>query len=396
MPSFAERLIWFRALDYLRQYRPLVISVGGNTNTTVTKQLVALALTPSMSVYAPPEPYSHPLGVALSILGQSPTTRINWMSLLSRSFVRELREHEPNAIVLELGANRPGEMDWMAQQLPTDVAILTGIGNVRTDLFGDLPTLAHEYSSLPVTLSSQSTAIINLDDPLTEAMVTRTTAHVVTVGSDPRSQFRLVRIHRLGSRGFSGEIATPKGRIEIHLPYIIARHQLVSVLAALAVAFTQGITTKEAVNRIQKYRPPAGHHALIPGIRQSLVIDDSYDASPETMLSSLEALRAIPGDRRIAVLGHIPGLGNESQGVHRLLGEAAAKSSEIFISVGDAMRPAQAVAMKKGIDTHHFATSSEAGKWLPGYVRSGDVVLISGSQELDLKRIASRLTIIDE
>ncbi len=392
MPTFTERLLWFRALDYLRTYHPFLIAVAGSVNNAVTKDLITRALSHDFSVFTPPQPYSNPRNVALSIVGQNSASHYNLIKLLSFSFIRELREHEPTALVLELGVNKPGEMDWMAQKLPVNLAVITNIGTVHTDIFGSQALLAHEMSSLVAALPASGLAILNVDDPLVADMAQHTQARVVTFGQSDAAHVRLMRFNRLESFGFAGEIKVGSKTYELHLPHIIAHHQLTSVLAAIAVAEAQHLNLSVIIKRLQNYRPSAGHHNLVAGPNGSRLLDASFDASPESMLADLDTLRTLPARRRIAVLAGIPGIDYKSVALHQRFGQAVAETDAMFIGIGAEMKDAQAAALRLGADTHHFATALDAGKWMSGLLCSGDLVLITGSQSYRLNQLISRLT----
>jgi UDP-N-acetylmuramyl pentapeptide synthase len=391
MISLKERVLWFRALDYLHRYQPLTIGVAGSIGKTIVKGLTARVLQDAYSVYAPPQPYTTPLGIALGIMGQDKNSQSHWISLLSRSFIRELSENEPNAIIVELGAHKPGHMDWVAQKLPVNIAIITNVGTVRTDIFGNQAMVAHEIASLPASLSSESIAILNIDDQHVAAMASVTKARVVTFGQAAHADIRLTRLNRLDSHGFVCEVKINQKNYELHLPHITARHHIPFVLASLAVVYAQSLDIPSAINRVQKYRPPEGQHALIAGHNRSLIIDDSFEASPESMLSSLETLRALPAKRRIAILGGIPNLASESISIHTRVGKLAGEIAGTFVGIGEEMKHAQVAAMRAHVDTHHFNDARDVGKWFESYLQPGDVVLICGSKDHQLNQITKRL-----
>jgi UDP-N-acetylmuramyl pentapeptide synthase len=121
------------------------------------------------------------------------------------------------------------------------------------------------------------------------------------------------------------------------------------------------------------------------------IIDDSANATPESLQQALETLRALPSRRRIAVLGDIANLGRATERLHREVGRQAAQTANMLIAVGEHMRTAGREALQRGIDVHHFDTPDDAGKWLADFLRAEDTVLVSGGREMQLGRLVERL-----
>ncbi len=217
-------------------------------------------------------------------------------------------------------------------------------------------------------------------------------APAVLYGEAADSDVRLSRSQSLGGRGYVVEISVEGAKYEIHLRHLIAKHQIYSVLAAIAVAKAMGVTISQATNNLSDLRPMAGRLRVLAGINSSLIIDDSYNAAPEAVMGALQALKNFPGGRKIAILGDMLDLGGESHKWHQAVGDTLSGFAEIFVGVGEGMKQAQARALLAGgIDTHHFAGSADAGKWIAGYIRPDDVILVKGSREMKMEKVVARL-----
>jgi len=390
--KLGKRILWRKAQDYLTRYKPMVIAVTGSTGKTTTKQAIALALGDERRVHAGQSSYNTPVGVALSILGvNAPSSNKDWYRMLTRSLVRELAREEPDTLVLEFGADQPGDIDWLASHVSVNIGVVTNVGTTHTAKFVDKETVAHEKTSLVVTVQEDGVVILNTDDPLVAAMAERAKAKVITFGEREDADVQLVRLKRLASLGLALEVKVGGRQYELHLKNIIAKHQVDSVLAALAVAQVVLKDVGEAVQRLQALKPPAGRMRLLKGKNKSIVIDDTYNASPESTMAALKTLQAIPASRRIAILGDMLDLGGESISAHKQVGKRAGEVADMVMVVGEQMRGAGAEAVAAGADVHQFQDSRDVGKWLETYLRDGDVVLVKGSRLMAMEKAAKRL-----
>ena len=382
-----------RASDFVRKYKPLLIGVTGSTGKTLTKEAIALALKDDRRVRASHGNYNTPIGVALSVLGvQAAADRRGWMRLLTGSLLREIGEKEPDTIVLELGADRPGDIDALVQKLPFTIGVVTNIGSAHLDYFGSKEMVAHEKMSLLVSLPGNGTAIMNADEPLVMAMKDHIQAKAIFFGEAGHADVRLGRAQRVGLKGFSGEVQVQGTSYEFFLPHILARHQITSFLAALAVARALKVDIRQAIGNLRSLTPPPGRMRIFDGLKGSIIIDDSYNASPEATLAALKTLAALPGRRKIAILGDMLELGPKSIYWHNQVGGKVAEVAHVFVAVGEEMRRAQAKALEtKGIDTHHFPASRDVGKWLRDHLKEGDVVLVKGSRAMAMEKVVERL-----
>lgn len=397
--SLGQRVVWRRVRDFLARYQPTVVGVTGSNNKTLTVEAIRRALIPDRTVRASRPSSNKPLGVAAAILGTPPPASAgSWFRLLTGSLTTELSEEEPDTTVVEVGAHRPGDVDWVAQQVAFDIVVVTNVQSKNLTYFSSKAMVAHEHASLVATLGKDATAILNSDDPLVEEMRAHTPARVLTFGQSPDADVRLVRAQRVSSEdahglrhGFACEV-TVAGRIcEMHIPHLLHRHQLYALLSALAVGHVLGVNEKDAANRIQQLVPPPGVMRLLAGRRGSLLLDDSYAASAEDTMIALESLRSLPARRRVAILGDVVDLGGESFSWHKRIGKFAGEIAEVVVTVGEHVKDAGTEAVVVGADVHHFKHSEDVGKWLADYVHEGDVVLIKGSREMRMEEVTRRL-----
>ncbi|MBI4021942.1 MAG: hypothetical protein HY372_01160 [Candidatus Andersenbacteria bacterium] len=392
MATLGDRILWRRARDYLHRYQPTLIGITGSSGTTLVKDALALALAPILHLRTAPFRHHTLRGLALAILGaKSPKLHRHWLRLLTGSHLRELIADEPNCIVLDLPAHQPGELDAVARALTFQVVAVTNTETINLHLFPSLEMIAHEQASLISALPQNGTVCLNADDKLVAAHAARTKARIIWFGESASADIRLVRTHRL-TTGLAAEWRILGRPLELHLPHIIGRHQLSYLSAALAVIAALDIKTHQAAQRLAQIRPPAGNLRLFEGQGGAQIIDGSYEVSPESMMAALATLSEIPSRRNIAILGDLPPLGAHQTSCYEKIGQRAAQTAAVLVTVGENIRTSGAAALQAGgVDVHHFADSRDVGKWLVDFLHAGDTVLICGSHNLHLERVVERL-----
>lgn len=397
-----KRILWLRARDYLRRYQPKLIGVAGSAYTTVTQNAIAAALKPHHRVRQAEQFVSSPIDVAYAVLGmQSAAHRHWWPRILAGSRIRELREEEPEIIITDLPLMKPGDIDTVATALPFAMSVVTTVHTAHMSLFTNKETIAHEIASIVTVVPPEGYVILNADDALVAAMQQHTKAHILSFGNAAGATVSLRRHERLASYGLTCEVAMKGKLYELYLPHIIGRHQLPAILAALAVTVALDSNSADALQHLSNLIPPPGQLRLLDGIKGSRILDDSYDATPESMIDALTTLheihatRSLGGDRRIgrriAILGDVIDAGATSQRLLTEIGQRAAASASIVIAVGETTRTAGAEALRVGADVHHFTSSSDVGKWLAPFLKEGDCVLVCGSRIARMEKVVRRL-----
>lgn len=314
------------------------------------------------------------------------------ISHVSRSLPPEITG--ANIVIGNIAVEKPGDMDAISQKLPWQIAVATNIASKHLEQFGSKEMVAHEHTALFSALPKTAHAVLNADDELVANMAYHTSANVTLYGSSPRAHVRLIRSMRNSHGGFVAEVAIDGHHFQLSLPKIISYSQIYPALAALAVTRVVGGNVTHAVRVLSEMHPPKGELSLAPTLQGAKILDATAAATPESMLSALHALRTFPGERRIAILGDINNLGDDTIAAHKRIGKAAAENVHIFIAVGELMRQAGAEALKRrpGPDVHHFDTAGEVSMWLLPYLTPNDTVLVAGSSEMHMEKIVEELT----
>lgn len=400
--KLGARILWQRAQEYLKKYQPTLVGVAGSFNTSITAQAISLVLEAKGSVRTNAVPLSSEHDIAVAVLGGNhPEQRQGWIGFLIGSRTKEILQSEPNSIVLDIKVEKPGDMLDIASSLPFSVAALTVIDAQDMSLFASKQFIAHEYEALPMALGRSGIAVMNIDDDAIAPIKKHLTCETITVSIHQRADVYLSRITRLGLTGFAGEIMVGSTPYEFLLPHLVSQQQLIALLTAVATAFGLSLNIPRALKRLQCLTPPSHQMKIVQGKNNSLLLDDSFSATPQSIHNAFTTLATLPGHlphtheitpRRIAVLGDMADLAALAPLAYETIGKQAAQNADLLLFVGEEMKKAQAAVLTSStVDTHHFVGSRDVGKWLSDFLKSGDIVLITGGAHMEMQHVVEAL-----
>lgn len=397
------RILSLEARLILRRHAPLVVAVTGSVGKTSMKDAVCTALAARFHVRKSQKSFNSEFGVPLTILGlqNAWTSPLKWIeNLLEGAHTLVRRGEYPACLVLEVGVDRPGDMRALRWLRP-HVVVFTRFPDVpvHVEYFASPEAVIEEKRELRRALRPHGTLVVNLDDPnMRDEMVTETQrilsygyAHGATVRG---SNYRVV-YERGVPVGFAVTAVCGTSRASVVVRGTLGKHHTYPVLAALTVAYAQGIPFEEAVQALTQYVPPPGRMRILNGVNGSVVLDDTYNASPAAVEAGLQALADLSvSGRRIAVLGDMLELGTYSVEAHRRIGERVAAVASMFIAVGVRMQAAADAARACGVPGLHVELvrdATEAGVRIRELVRVGDVVVVKGSQSMRMEGVVETL-----
>jgi Alr-MurF fusion protein len=355
----------------VRRWGPRVVAVTGTVGKTGTKELVADVLATRFTVFRTPGNFNGRFGLAVALGGLRP-------------------EHE--VAVVEMATGHFGEIDAMCAVAPPEVAVVTAVGAAHLLALGDVEGVAREKATLVGHLPAGGLAVLNADDPRVGAMTGRSPAPVVTFGSAPGADYRADGVVVSGDGTtftcHHGTIAVP-----VAVP-LLGTHTASAASAALAVAAHFGVPDADAVAALGRVAPVPGRLRPLPGRAGSLLLDDTYNAAPRSVLAGLDTLAALPGSPRIAVLGGMAELGPASEELHREVGRRAAEVVDVLVTQGtDAAWIADA-AVRAGLPEARVAitfTTEDAAAEAARHLGPGAVALVKGSAVARMERVVARL-----
>lgn len=346
---------------------PLVVGVTGSVGKTTTKDLLASVLAGRGPIIAPPGSFNNELGLPLTVLRADETTA---------------------TLVLEMGADRIGNLEHLTSIAPLDIGAVLAVARAHLGEFGGIENVAKAKSELVSGILPGGTAVLNADDHRVKAMSAKASTVVtfsasgngdvfasdIVVGSDGRASFTL---HHSGS----------SARVDLGL---VGEHHVSNALAAAAVALVAGLPLDEIAAGLSGLGASSPHRMDVWSAGDLTVIDDSYNANPDSMRAGLRALAQLTGEgRSLAVLGAMLELGEDSDREHEAIGrEVAALGIDTLIAV-DAPSLA-AGARRAGVETLEAASVSEAWPLLLERADSG-TILFKGSNGSKIWQLADRL-----
>lgn len=407
----------------IRRYRPGVVGVTGSVGKTSAKLAIAAALAPARRVRASAGNLNSDLGLPLAVLGDwSPRDRalvsretpagaarlrksFFWVRVIFQSLGRLVRKDPgyPEILVLEYGADRPGDIRSLLRIVRPNVGVITAIGDVPVHLeyYPNPEAVAREKSRLIESLSAAGFAILNYDDETVMRLEPRTRGRVVTYGFEKGADVRIARFENWveghDPRGIAFRLEFSGGSVPVRIPGVFGRAQASAAAAAAAAGLIFGMNLVKISEALQEYRPAPARMQLLAGIKYTYLIDDSYNASPLSMQAALETLRDLPARRRIAVLGDMLEIGKYAPEAHESVGRFAAGIADLLVTVGPRAKFIADAARKRGMKVENiqsFDTADEAGEPLREAMREGDLVLVKGSHAMELGKVVETVKFI--
>lgn len=392
------------------RYKPLVIGVTGSVGKTAAKETIYAVLKDKFGVRRNIKNYNNEIGAPLTILGQAGCGHSPWrwlQALLVGFFEILYTKNYPKILVLEMGADKIGDIAYLTDFIKCHVGVITAIGEipVHVEFFQGADQVAKEKANLVRGLDKGGWAVLNYDDQRVRAMTRRTPAQIFTYGFDEKADLRASNFEQhlddLNNVGLSFKVDYQGSNVPVRLRGFCARHQVYAVLAGMAVGLIFKMNLVEIAQALNSVEPYPGRLRLIRGIKRTWLIDDTYNSSPSSSLGALELLAKMtnaredgePG-RKIVALGDMLELGAFTEEAHRQIGAKAAKVADILLAVGEKSIFMADEAKKNGLPhdcVWYFADSEDAGRELQDLIKEGDIILVKGSQSMRMEKIVKEL-----
>jgi len=363
LTDWAHFVLRKRAID--------VIGITGSAGKTTTKEAVAKVLDTRFSVFKNHANYSGRYGLPIAL------GRLN-------------SEHE--RAVLELASDHFDEIRHLCELTRPWVGVVTCVNRAHLEFFGTLENIAQEKGYLVESLPEGGCAILNYDDPRVRAMRSRASARVVSFGTGDDADLMAADI----KTGFGGTTFTLRYEGERYQvrSRLVGRHSVYALLAAIAAGLVYQVPLGDAIAALAELAPLPGRLNPLEGIGGSLLLDDTYSASPASTLAALATLVDIPCRRRIAVLGDMTGLGHYADEGHRLVGRRVAEVADLLLTKGEGAAVIAEEAGRAGLESDKIMvayTAKDIIRVLSSELRAGDVALIKGSSEARMEEVSRAL-----
>jgi UDP-N-acetylmuramoyl-tripeptide--D-alanyl-D-alanine ligase len=297
------------------------------------------------------------------------------------------------AAILEMGFYVPGEIAYLCDLALPQVGVITNVGTVHAERAGSQEAIARGKAELVEALppAPQGVAILNYDDPWVREMAGKTQARVFFYGLDPRADLWADDVVGLGLDGIRFRMHYRNETLHLRVP-LIGRHSVHTVLRAAAVGLAVQLTWEEIINGLR-----SGHTQLrlvaVRTRRGALLLDDTYNASPESTLAALNLLDELEG-HKVAVLGDMLELGPYELRGHQMVGVRVAEVVDELVTIGELGKIIAETAERAGLDAgsiHPLESAQQAVDYLSPRLESRDVVLVKGSRGMHMDRIVAAL-----
>jgi UDP-N-acetylmuramoyl-tripeptide--D-alanyl-D-alanine ligase len=353
-----------------------VFGITGSVGKSTTKEVVAEVLSQRYSTLKNRGNLNNEIGLPMTLLS--------------------LNEQHERA-VLEMGFYVPGEIDFLCDISSPRIGVVTNIGTVHASRAGTQEEIARGKSELVRALPEDGYAILNHDDQFVREMADKTRAHVFFYGLDDAVDLWADNVESLGLEGirfllhYRQQVNQPAEVLQLRVP-LIGRHSVQTVLRAAAVGLVDGLTWQEIVGGLRS----ASNELRLLAVRTkigALILDDTYNASPESMLADLNLLNDLVG-RKVAVLGDMLELGQYEQRGHEMVGIRAAEVVNELVTLGERGKIIAKAAWEAGLPANRitaFDQVEQVIQYLQSSLKQDDVVLVKGSNMMRMDRIVSAL-----
>lgn len=347
-----------------------VVGITGSVGKSTTKEMVAEVLSRRYPTLKNEGNFNNEIGLPLTILS------------LTRGHKRA---------VLEMGFYVPGEIKFLCEIARPKIGVVTNIGTVHAERAGSQEMIAEGKSELVASLPPDGTAILNYDDPYVRKMAAKTQANVLFYGLSPEADLWVDEVEGLGLEGIRFRMHYGNEVLHLRVP-MLGRHSVHTAMRAAAVGLAEGLDWAEIISGLR-----FGHMQLrLVAVRTqngALLLDDTYNASPQSTLAALNLLEELDG-RKVAVLGDMLELGQYEQQGHTMVGIRAAEVADLLITVGKRSHVTAEAARQSGLLPDHITeveTTAEAVDALKHILHPLDVVLIKGSRGMRMDAITPAL-----
>ncbi len=405
----------------IQKFSPGVVAVTGSVGKTSTKAAIATVLRSQRRVRASSESHNNEFGVPLAIIGEWRETDLKlvskesppggrrilklwfWLRVLTRGMTQFFflpKSRYPEILVLEYGADRPGDLKRLMEIARPQIGVVTAVGDipVHVEFYESPAAVAREKRRLPENLPATGFAILNADDEAVSKMREMTRAHVLTFGFGEEAEMQIAnfeeRVEHGRPAGLSFKLEYGGSFVPVRIDGCFGKGVAYAAAAAAAVGIVFGIHLVRIAEALAYYEAPAHRQKLIQGIKGVSIIDDAYNASPLSMSAAIETMKRLSADRKVGVLGDMLEIGKYAVEAHEAVGRAAGKVFDFLITVGPRAKFIAEAALQRGMSRRNiisFETVDDARLKMPDLIKRGDLVLIKASRAIGLEKLVQEI-----
>ena len=395
----------------LKRYQPIIVAITGSLGKSSAKEAIYLVLKNHYQVRMSPKNYNNELGVPLSIIGVSTGEGnfYSWLKIFLKAVNLILIKEKsyPEILILEMGADHPGDINYLTKIAPPNIGIVTAVSHTHLQYFKNINNVKKEKQVMVENLKSRkksALAILNYDDQITREMKTVSRVKVLSYGLQKGADLQAQDIIFNFSHGdyeLSGvhfKLNYQDSVIPVYIPQIMSESAIYAALVGAAVGIYFKLNLVDIAQTLTNFHLPPGRMNILPGLKHSFLIDDTYNSSPQAAKAALDILSRIkidPGANKYVVLGDMLELGSYSEEDHRLLGHTFVKLGlSHLIAVGPQAMNIIKGAREAGLKDNyiwHLDKADQVAPFLIPKLKSGDIILLKASQGVRLEKAVKAL-----
>jgi UDP-N-acetylmuramoyl-tripeptide--D-alanyl-D-alanine ligase len=406
LKKVVTNIITWEAQMALKRHAPKIIAVTGNVGKTSTKDAIYAVVSQQYNARKSQKSNNSEIGIPLTILGLDTawSSFSGWGKNIWRGFVVAFFSKDfPEWLVLEVGADHPGDIEKVCQWLHPDIVVLTRMSEVpvHIEFFKNAEEVLREKMFLALALKKEGTLVVNSDDPHFMEAVKLLNCKKVFYGATPGADVEIVESEIAYD---ASPLSLPVGQYavmrmggaeeKIEIMGVLGNHIMYPIAAAAAVSVVLGAQSKLS-SAFTNFDSPKGRMRVLKGRSSSVILDDTYNSSPLAAAAALKSLASLSvRGRKIAALADMKELGANSQQAHFEIGRMAGEIVYKLVTVGEMSKWIARGALEAGLSPtkiESYDSAEEAGKALKDFVRAGDAVLVKGSQSMRMERVSAAL-----
>ncbi len=356
------------ASAYRDKFHIPFVQITGSVGKTTSKEMVAAVLGAKFRCLKTPENFNNDIGTPLTLLGLGP-------------------EHQ--AAVIETGMNHFGEIEYLGAMVRPDIAVISNIGDAHIEYLGSRQGILQAKSEIFAHLKEDGLVVLNGDDALLDTV--DVPFRTVRCGQSEHCQARITEIADHGVEGITCTVVTARDRYVLTVPAPGA-YMAYSASIAVAVGEELGLDREEIIRGVAAYEPAGSRMRIVRLPEGRIILDDCYNANPQSVTAALEVLAKTACDRRVAVLGDMGELGSLTEQAHYNMGALAAMLGIDFVAAigAKAVKIADGTAQSGG-EVVHFATKEEAIAELKEQLGPGTAMLVKASHAMHFGELVDQL-----
>ncbi len=387
----------------VKRYRPFVIGVTGSAGKTSTKSAIYAVLKSEFSVRMGRGNLNNELGLPLVVLGDYKTSggTFFWLKVIVLGFSGLIwRRNYPEILILEYGADKPGDIDYLLTVVKPDLTVVTAVGEipVHVEFYNGPEGVAKEKGKLASSVGSGGSVVLNFDDPFVADMKDLINVDVMTYGFSDGADLRIGGFMNRSEDdkplGVSFKLETGDNFVPVKIDGSLGKAVAYSAAAAAAVGLIKDMNLVKISEALAQFHGESGRCYLLDGVKNTNLIDDTYNSSPIAVASALDILKDISAHRKVAILGDMAELGQYTNHAHEEAGKLVAGVADVLVTVGGKGKFIADGAEKHGLDKkniYSFTDSEEAIKNIKDIIEPNDLILIKGSQSMRMEKIVMEI-----